>query len=234
MVRVRSMGAADVHAVSVAAMQRIDDRAINRLGIPRLLLMDYAGLALARSAQTLSRRQRRRGILICSGSGYNGGDGLAAARHLHAVGCDVRVVLAAQLATLREEPAVFARIVRALEIPVITWGTRGMRDIERWMGRCGVVVDALLGIGTRGVVREPIASVIAWVNSRHRAVVAADLPSGLNGDTGEVQGVAVRATRTVTFGLPKRGCFVGEGPGHTGTLVVDAITLPSHLLQGQR
>jgi NAD(P)H-hydrate epimerase len=72
---------------------------------------------------------------------------------------------------------------------------------------------------------------IRGINASGRPVVAADVPSGLDADTGLVQGVAVRATVTVTFGLPKQGCFLHEGPAHTGALIVDSITIPPALLE---
>ena len=98
-------------------MQRIDTRAIGRFGIPRLLLMDHAGLAVARAAQTLVPTFSRP-ILVCSGTGFNGGDGLAAARHLQAWGYPIRLLLVGRLAQLREEPAIYAAMLQRLGLPV--------------------------------------------------------------------------------------------------------------------
>ena len=211
-------------------MQAIDSHAIDTLGIPRLLLMDHAGLAVARAVQTAAPVVSTP-ILICCGTGYNGGDGLAAARHLAAWGYPVRAILTGRLNHLREEPAAFARIVQALGLEIRECASAGdAAGCEPWFAQAGAIVDALLGIGTQGAVREPAASLIVRINASRAPVISADVPSGLDGDTGHAQGAAVRATATVTFGLPKRGLFAADGPAHAGSLIIDPITIPQRLL----
>ena len=223
-------------AISVSEMQAIDTIAIEQLGIPRLLLMEHAGLAVARSALHLinparSQQKHPSSILICCGSGYNGGDGLCAARHLHDWGYSLRIVVIGRINQLREEPAVYARILQRLGVLLLECASVDeMPIIERELATCHLVIDALLGIGLKGAVREPTASCIHSLNRSGKPILAVDIPSGLDGDTGSAQGLAVQATRTVTFGLPKQGCLLGEGVSHTGDLVVDAITIPRRLL----
>ncbi|MBI4342510.1 MAG: NAD(P)H-hydrate epimerase [Candidatus Omnitrophica bacterium] len=218
--------------MSVARMQQIDAAAIDTLGIPRLFLMEHAGLAVARAVQTLAA-PRTQPILICAGTGFNGGDGLAAARHLHAWGYPLQVLLTAPVSRLTGEPALYAAILQRLGLTLTDASNPAARpSVDAAFRGCAAVVDALLGIGAQGPVREPAASLIRLMNASQKPVVAVDVPSGLDADSGAVQGVAVRATLTVTFGLAKRGCVRGEGPAHTGALIVDPITFPSHLLQG--
>lgn len=213
-------------------MQQLDADAIETFKIPRLLLMEHAGLALARVVQSLTPPAAKP-ILVCAGTGFNGGDGLAAARHLHLHGYPLRVVLTAPSSRLSGEPAAFAAILQHLQVPLIDAGASGaLASIGDWFAQCALIVDALLGIGIRGAVREPTASLIRLINGSGKPVVSADVPSGLDADAGTVQGVAVRATHTVTFGLPKQGCFLAEGPAHTGSLTVDPITFPPQLLKG--
>ena len=198
--------------------------------------MEHAGLAIARAVSSLSHDRLAAGfepaVLVCCGTGYNGGDGLCAARHLHDWGYTPRVILTGRLEQLREDPLVYARIVQRLGIPLreLT-DLEGRGSAERWVESCALIIDALLGIGVRGAVREPAASLIDCINRSGKPIVAADIPSGLDGDTGQIHGVAVHATVTVTFGLPKLGCLRGEGPASTGSLIVDPITLPTTLLQ---
>ena len=211
-------------------MQQIDAAAIDTLGIPRLLLMDHAGVALAREAASRIPRDASP-ILICCGAGFNGGDGLAAARHLAARGYGLRIIVAGRLDHLREEPAVFAKIAQALALPLAECPDVGaLSRLESWWSDCGLIIDALLGLGVQGPAREPIASFITRMNRSGKPIVSADLPSGLDGDTGRPLGPAVKATATVAFGLPKQGCVIGEGPAYAGSLVVDPITIPQSLL----
>ena len=215
-------------------MQRIDTTAITTYSIPRLLLMDHAGLGVARAVQSLSVRPGATRVFVCCGTGYNGGDGLAAARYLHEWGYPLDVLVLGRLNTLRAEPATFAAILQRLRVPIteVTSLTTLSQATHR-LARCRLIIDALLGLGMRGVVREPMASLIKRMNDSGRPIIAADIPSGLDGDTGRVANVAVRATMTVTFGLAKRGCLRGEGPGYTGSLIIDPITIPRVLLEGK-
>jgi NAD(P)H-hydrate epimerase len=218
-------------AVSVATMQAIDTQAIERIGIPRLLLMEHAGVAVARAATAFLPSTPAR-VVVCCGTGFNGGDGFAAARHLEEWGYALDVLVAGRLDHLRAEPATFAAILQRLGLPIleVTGRPEAWPRVDQALERCGLIIDALLGIGTTGAVREPIASLIERLNRSGKPIIAVDLPSGLDGDTGLVQGVAVRATATVAFGLPKQGCFLQAGPAHVGSLTVDAITIPRTLL----
>ena len=228
--------------VSVQAMQRIDEMAIDVFGIPRLLLMEHAGLAAACAARMLladhpSSRSRARGrgaphgILVYCGSGYNGGDGMCAARHLLRWGERPRVILAGLVQQLNAEPAVYARMLHALDVPITeVTASQHVKAAERWLAGCDLIIDALLGIGLQGSVRPLQASLITQMNHADTPIVSVDVPSGLNADTGLPQALAVRATQTVTFGLPKQGFFRAQGPRHVGTLLVDEIGIPQRLL----
>lgn len=211
-------------------MQAIDRTAIETLGIPRLLLMEHAGLAVARAVRNLASTSSAT-IAVCCGAGFNGGDGLAAARHLQEWGYALRILVAGRVDRLREEPAIFARILQRLGVEIREClSADDAAAAGPWLADAAVLIDALLGIGAQGPVREPIASLISRMNAAGKPIVAVDIPSGLDGDSGRVQGAAVRAAVTVTFGLPKRGCLMAEGPAHTGELIVDPITIPRSLL----
>ncbi len=229
MTRPRAASAPPV--VSVAQMHAIDALAIRRLGIPRLLLMDHAGLAVAQAARRFLPSPTR-SILVCCGTGFNGGDGFAAARHLAGWGYAVRILLAGRLAQLREEPAFYAGIARRLGVPLkVIRSASCLAPAERWIVSSGLLVDALLGIGARGPVREPMAALIERMNRSGKPLLAVDVPSGLNADTGRIDGVAVKASATVTFGAVKRGCLRRQGPRQTGRLTVDPISIPAALLE---
>jgi NAD(P)H-hydrate epimerase len=209
-------------------MQAVDAAAIERLGIPRILLMDHAGLAVARAVRELASAPST--VIVCCGPGFNGGDGLSAARHLADWGYAPRVLIAAPRAKLKPEPTTFADILERLGITVQECvSTEEIPEAAEWRA-ASAIVDALLGVGAAGAPREPINSLIAAINRSGRPVVSADLPSGLDADEGTVARAAVKATVTVSFGAAKQGCFAGEGPAVTGRLVVDSITIPRRLL----
>lgn len=194
--------------------------------------MEHAGAAVAQRA--LPYLKNRPGpVGIFSGGGANGGDGLVAARHLDNWGIPVRVVLASDPKKMRGACRTNLQILRRLKVPFETVQT--VSAWHRWVKRgssLSLVVDALLGTGVSGPVREPIRSVILWINRQHRPVISVDLPSGLSSDTGLPCGIVVRATETVTCGLPKVGLKKGQGPSLSGRVTVADISLPRLLRTG--
>jgi NAD(P)H-hydrate epimerase len=147
-------------------------------------------------------------------------------------GAQVRVILAGTASRLRKEPATFARILSRLGCDLAEVDSPAhVPMIRRWLQDAVVVVDALLGIGAAGPVREPVAALIEAINAAGKPVVSADIPSGLNADTGKAQGPAVRAAVTVAFGLVKQGCLKAEGPALSGRIIVESITIPQRLLK---
>ena len=186
-----------------AAEQRaLDTWAIETLGIPGATLMDRAGTELARI--TAERVPTGNIALVC-GRGNNGGDGQVAARVLRELGRDVTVFDVSQ-GDAELSPAALA------------WAAG--------------IVDALLGTGFAGTPREPIASAIAAINAARVAapgmrVIACDIPSGVDGSTGEIAGEAVRADATVSFHAGKPGLWIAPGKSHSGQVHVVDIGIPS-------
>ena len=229
-----------LRTVSVAEMQQLDDTAITIFKIPRLLLMEHAGLALARGVARLAERLSKTGhgtpsVVVCCGTGFNGGDGMAAARHLQAWGYRLRVAVTGRLDRLYQEPATYAAILRQLGLTLLEIDSaEASEPLNRWLADGQLIIDALLGIGLSGPVRAPAAQIIDRMNDSGKPIVSADIPSGLDGDTGRPHGAAVRAAMTVAFGLVKHGCVVADGPAYTGELVVDPITLPRAILEPAR
>ena len=217
-------------AVSVRQMQRLDEAAIHTIGIPRLLLMDAAGRALAQALRTLIPTPGK--LLVCCGLGYNGGDGLCAAWYLARWGYQPRVILAGKRGRLKDEPAVYARILEGHRVRLheVTQPRQAAAMSEEMRHAQGLL-DALVGIGLQGPVKPLTSSLITLINQFGKPVVAADIPSGLDADTGLPNPVAVTATVTVTFGLPKRGLLIGEGPAHAGRVIVDDLGMPASLLR---
>ena len=221
-------------------MKLIDSVASSSYGISPLVLMENAGREVAEAALGLLHGLKGGPgpVAVFASTGNNGGDGLVAARHLANAGCPVVVLLVGRsLDTLTPETVANLKILRRMGIPVDE--IRHPLGAHESADRCGgvaAVVDALLGTGfsaISGGLHEPIASAIDTIERLGAPVVSADIPSGLDANTGEVIGKAVHATRTVTFGLPKQGFFAPGAAAYVGRLTVADIGFPRALLSGQ-
>ncbi len=191
------------------------------LGVPRLLLMENAGRAVADEAASRTRPGGR--VVVYAGPGGNGGDGLAAARHLALRGYRVEVVLLSKPGEIRSEEA--AAMYRALEAMDVSVDVNIVRDISRLEPReADVLIDAMLGVGLRGAPRSPYREAIRAFNESKGLKLAVDVPSGLDADTGEAPGEAVRADVTVTLHKPKPGLY--QRPDLVGEIVVAEIGAP--------
>ena len=211
-----------------AQVREVDRRAIDDYGLPGLVLMENAGRNAAELLQELGIHGP---VAICCGKGNNAGDGFVIARHLENSGFEVRVLLSTPASAFTGDAATnFAVLQRAGTLLV-----EADADIATvWrdeLARADWIVDALLGTGTQGVVREPFASAIAAINAANRKVLAVDLPSGLDCDTGAVLGGCVRAQHTATFVARKPGFAVAGAPEFTGEIHVLDIGVPQALLR---
>ena len=217
-------------------MRQVDRLTTERYGIPGLTLMENAGAGVARFiAQRWPDFAQRRIIVLC-GKGNNGGDGFVAARHLRDLGAKPDVYLLAATEEMRGDAATNCKRWQETygELHVI-------RDASAWqtakatLSSAQIVVDAILGTGTRGPVAGLLAEVIEAVNQRRgparSAVVAVDIPSGLVADTGEAAGPVVRSAYTVTFTAPKTGMIASGSGDYVGQLIVHDIGSPPELVE---
>ncbi|MCM8776481.1 MAG: NAD(P)H-hydrate epimerase [Candidatus Omnitrophica bacterium] len=222
------MNTESMNAVTSDEMRLLDERAIHEYGIPSLILMENAGRGIADLMMPPASGER---ITVLCGKGNNGGDGLVAARYLANRGCRVQIYLLADPAALKNDPAVNYQIVSKMKIPIeaIT-GRTTPAGLEDGLAKSDWVIDAIFGVGLNATLREPYWDVVECVNRSGKRVVAVDVPSGLNSDTGEVMGVAVKAALTGTLGLPKQGLFIGDGPAYSGKIRVIDIGIPREIL----
>jgi NAD(P)H-hydrate epimerase len=219
---------------TAAEMREIDRRAIEEYGLTGEVLMENAGSAAAGAAERLWRAAGASGeIVVLCGPGNNGGDGLVVARRLHDQGLPVRALLLAREEKLKGgaqgDAALNYRRARSLGVPLVEAPSGAA--LRRAVREAGLVVDALLGTGLAGPVRGEIGQAIAATGGAP-LVLAVDIPSGINSETGAVLGAAVRADVTVTFGLAKVGMYCYPGRGYCGEIEVADISLPRALLVG--
>lgn len=201
-----------MRTISVQQAQAFDRHAQQKLGIPSLILMENAGRGVAEEALRLVKG--RGPVVIVCGTGNNGGDGLVAARHLLNAGFRVEIMIIGRLSKLKPDPSTNYLILKKM---------KRAKFVRRLPNQAGLIIDALFGLGLNSDIREPYASVIRRINAHKAPVLAVDVPSGLNADTGKVLGIAVKAKRTVTFVAPKRGFFKADGPEYCGRIVVRDI-----------
>lgn len=200
---------------SATEMSRADEAA-QRLGVPGGVLMERAGVAM--TLEILDRFAPERALVVCGG-GNNGGDGFVIARELHRSGVEVAV-----LATKDEysgDPQTNLRALRNLGVRLV-----GIEDLGAELEWADIILDALLGTGFSGEVREKEAGLIRRMNDARITTVAVDVPSGVNGSTGEVQGAAVRADATICAHAAKIGCVISPGREHAGEVSVVEIGIP--------
>ena len=211
-------------------VRAIDRRAIDEFGVPGVVLMENAGRGAAEVLLSLGARGP---VVICCGKGNNGGDGFVIARHLDNRGVPVRVLLFADPATLTGDAALNHDILSRSGVPLdVSAGPvvdeaalRQELAVAEW------VVDALFGTGLAGLVRPPFDRVIAAINASGAKVLAVDIPSGLDCDTGQPLGPTVRAQHTVTFVAEKKGFANPAAREWTGAVHVADIGAPRAALR---
>lgn len=229
-----------MRVVSAGQMRSIDSNAINSFGIPGVVLMENAALAVVRVIKDIlnvhsNKTIRGKKAVIMAGKGNNGGDGLAVARQLIIQGLEVTVFLFANPLDLSGDAQLnYDLLKRMAGKIVIVEDEKQIRLFKLALMQAHIVVDAIYGTGFKGEMPEIIAGFIKDINKADVPIVCVDISSGLEADTGKIHDIAVKGDVTVTFGLPKLGQFIGEGPIYTGRLVVDQISIPEYIINEEK
>ncbi len=206
-----------VSLYSAAQVRALDAHAIRDLGVPGYTLMKRAGESALRFLRTRWPTCHR--IAIVCGGGNNGGDGYVLARFAQAAGLRVAALAAVPPESLKGDARQAYADFAASGGQVLAFDADRLKDGE-------VLVDAVLGTGLHSAVRADAAAVIGAINAASRPIFALDVPSGLDSDTGEPLGAAVRADCTVTFVALKTGLYIGSGPEYAGAIFFDDLEVP--------
>lgn len=201
--------------LSVLQIQGLDRWAIEKIGIPSLALMENAGRGVAQEVYKKLKNRKRSSVVIVCGTGNNGGDGFVTARYLYNWGLKPSIFLVGNPAQLKSDALANYRVAQNLGI-----------SFKKSVRSADLIVDAIFGVGLNRPIHEPYCGIIHAINTQGSYVVAVDVPSGLDGTTGEIYGICVKANLTVTFSALKKGFFKKHGPFYTGRHVVVDIGIP--------
>jgi len=191
--------------LSIQQIQNFDRHAQDTLGIPALILMENAGANAARIINNKHNLKNKNIIIFC-GTGNNAGDGLVFARHAKKYGATVTILLI-KPALRTDETKTNLNIIKNLKIPIITTINTKPYDLA---------IDAILGIGLKGIVKEPYKSAIETFNNLNCTKISIDCPSGIDADTGNTQGTSIHPDITITFHDTKKGL----NPKNSGKIII--------------
>lgn len=214
-------------SVTARQMKRLDALAIKRYGIPALILMENAGRTACEEAlKMLPKKGVRRAAVFC-GYGNNGGDGFVCVRHLINKGVQVRIYLIGQKKKFSKESRVNYQILGNMKQKFkIIRGVNALGKLEKEINKYDLIIDGIFGIGIKGELSSLYQELFNILNKSKVLILALDIPSGLDADTGKPLGNAVRAVKTVTFGLIKNGLTKKEARKFTGKIIIADISLP--------
>ena len=210
-------------------VRAFDRYCIEELGVPGIVLMENAGRQIAEVARAMLDRAEFRHCLVLAGRGNNGGDALVVARHMAIRGYMSEVILLGNRNEVRGDAATNLDVFQAMGGYIR--GLDGaadevLRELAPTFQGADLIIDGLLGTGTQGEIREPYAAVIKAVNTAGRPVIAIDIPSGLDCDTGRPLGPTIRAAKTVTMAALKTGFRNPESRQYTGEVILADIGVP--------
>lgn len=216
---------------TVSQMYEIDKITSEKYSISSLILMENAGIKSLECLHNLFPDLKSKKIAIFVGPGNNGGDGLVLARQLFNQKIPVEVFLMFNEEKAKGIARANLDIAKSLKIPFteISSLDKFYKQREK-IAQFSLIIDAILGIGTKGTLVGLFAEIINHLNSLKKPIISLDIPSGINGDTGEVLGASIKANYTLTFGLPKVGMFLSPGINNIGKLIVVDIGFPQALL----
>jgi NAD(P)H-hydrate epimerase len=217
-------------------MRSIDARAIGEYSIVSLDLMESAGGGIATVIENEFAPIASKAVTIVCGKGNNGGDGLVVARHLHGKGAKVSVFLLGKRAELKGDPSANLERWESLECAVTELPdetSKGWAELDNALEKSDIAVDALLGTGAAGTLTGKVARATALLQNAPCPVVAVDVPTGVNADTGAAGEPCVRADLTATLALMKRGLCLYPGVERAGQVYLVDIGIPDECVQRQ-
>ncbi len=210
-------------------MQQVDQKAIHKMQIPSILLMEHAAYQVF---SYVKEHYNRQAICIVCGPGNNGGDGLAIARQLKMWSdCKISITMMASPDKLTEDGKTYFNICQNIGIELIQYTSEAEEVIISRIKSADIIVDALFGTGLTRPVQGQYKKIIEEINKANGKIISVDIPSGIDGLTGQIQGVCVKADCTITFVRPKLGLYLYPAIEYTGEVRVAEIGIPEELVK---
>jgi NAD(P)H-hydrate epimerase len=219
-------------AITSEQMYNIEENGHSLLGMRRFLMMENAGHGVADfiASRFRGKLKNKRVAAVC-GTGNNGGDGFVASRHLAGYGTRITVILLGTPLDLKSEEAKLNwGIIEKMDSVEIIFGKELADAAKARIANANIILDSIFGTGIKGEIREPYASAIDAINNSKGYIVAVDVPSGFDPNTGEIHEKCVKADATVTFHRLKVG--LAKGKKFTGKVHVERIGIPPEAEKG--
>ncbi len=213
------------NALTVKEIQDLDKTAIEKYGMPSIALMENAGRATAYEVVKSLRKKNNPSVCIICGIGNNAGDGFVVARHLINIEVPTKIFFIGNPAQLKPDAAINYTILKKMNYPITECqdlAPESLKDIAQ----ADVVLDAIFGVGLNRTIEDPFKKIIHHLNISARHIISVDIPSGLDGTTGKIYGICIKAKKTVTFTFAKKGFYKNQGPKFTGKVVLVDIGIP--------
>lgn len=222
-----------MHIVAKEEMKQVEKRAIEEYGIKEIVLMENAGRVVAKTVLKFLPQSANNSVFIAAGTGNNGGDAFVTARYLLNEHVKVQIFVIGNMAHMTESAKINYQILEHMHAKIYYVATSTDWDkVKLALNLCTIVVDGLCGTGIRLPLRKEQSKMVEYINQVNKKVIAVDIPSGVDADTGEVcKNIAIKAVATVTMGLIKIGLCLYPGASYAGQVVVDDIGIAQDILR---
>ena len=215
-----------VKFVTSSKMKSIDRLATQRFGIPSLILMENAGRSVSDEAQRMLKNESAPVVIFC-GYGNNGGDGFVVARHLTNRGYKVNIVLVGKHKKMSNDTEINFDILSKMKVKIKKVSNqKQIMSVVRHVKKAQLIIDAMFGIGIKGQLDKFYCYLIKEINNSNIPILSIDIPSGLDADRGVALPIAIKAQKTVTMGLIKKGFLNPTAKKYLGKIVIGYISLP--------
>ena len=218
--------------VTTTQMRQIEEYAINKMGIPSILLMENAAIkTIPHILEQLGGKGQKNALILC-GPGNNGGDGYAITRLLHVAGVDVCVAAIGGKSDISADATLNREIIKNLGIPVygiLTNVSSNEFDLANLIKSSDIVIDAIFGTGLSKAINDIFYDVVEMANRYAKYILSVDIPTGVHSDTGHIMGIAINAQATITYGFIKPGLLFYPGASQAGQVFCEDISLPHYI-----